>query len=231
VGRHGLLHSGMTDLQPVQMQYAQPLDRLENWARDAPKGFALKEVIEQVKPTVLIGTTGQPRMFTEEVVRAMARGVERPAIFPLSNPTSRSEATPADLIAWTDGRALVATGSPFSEVSHGGRTFRIAQCNNVYIFPGVGLGVIAARARRVSDAMFLAAARALGDASPARADRNAALFPPLEEITQISRRIALATGAQAQREGLAEPTTPAELERRVDAARWDQRYSRLRRRR
>ncbi len=231
VDRYGLLHSATPGLQPMQMHYAQPLERMQGWARNASGNLALEQVVEQVKPTVLIGTTGQPGMFTEQVVRAMARHVERPAIFPLSNPTSRSEATPADLIAWTDGRALVATGSPFPEVSHGGRTFRIAQCNNVYIFPGVGLGVIATRARRVSDAMFLAAARALGDASPARTDRNAALFPPLEEITQISRRIALATAAQAQREGLAEPTTPEELERRVDAARWDLCYPRLRRRR
>jgi malate dehydrogenase (oxaloacetate-decarboxylating) len=231
VGRNGLLHSGMTDLQPVQMHYAQPLDRMERWKRDASQSFALNEVIEQVKPSVLIGTTGQPKMFTEEVVRAMARHVERPTILPLSNPTSRSEAIPADLISWTEGRALVATGSPFPAVLHGGRNFPIAQCNNVYIFPGVGLGVIACRARRVSDAVFLAAARALANASPARSDREAALFPPLEEITQISRGIALATGLQAQQEGLAEPTTPEELERRVDAARWDFRYLRLRRRR
>ena len=232
VDRHGLLHSGRTDTrEPSQRHYAQPLERLEGWARDASGNFALTEVVEQVKPTVLIGTTGQPGMFTEEVVRAMARHVERPAIFPLSNPTSRSEAIPADLISWTDGRALVATGSPFPAVSHGGRTFRIAQCNNTYIFPGVGLGVIAARARRVSDAMFLAAARALGEVSPARTDHNAALFPPLEEISQVSRRIALAVGAEAQRQGLAEPTTPEELERRVDAARWEPRYPRLRRRR
>ncbi len=171
VGRYGSLHSATTGLQPIQMHYAQPLERMEGWARDASGNIALAEVVEQVKPTVLIGTTGQPGTFTEQVVRAMVRQVERPAIFPLSNPTSRSEATPSDLIAWTDGRALVATGSPFPEVSHGGRPFRIAQCNNVYIFPGVGLGVIAARARRVSNAMFLAAARALGDASPAR-DRS-----------------------------------------------------------
>jgi len=231
VGRHGLLHTRMTGLSPLQMLYAQPLERIEHWALDASAGFALNQVVEQVKPTVLIGTTGQPGMFTEEVVRSIARHVERPAILPLSNPTSRSEAIAADLIAWTDGRALVATGSPFPPVHYGGRTFRIAQCNNVYIFPGVGLGVIASRARRVSDAMFLAAARALAEASPARADGDAALFPQLEEITQISRRIALATGLQAQLEGLAEPTTADELERRVDAARWELRYPRLRRRR
>jgi malate dehydrogenase (oxaloacetate-decarboxylating) len=221
----------MSGLQPEQARYAQPLERMERWARDASGAFALTEVVEQVKPTVLIGTTGQPGMFTAEAVKAMARHVERPAIFPLSNPTSRSEATAADLISWTDGRALVATGSPFADVFHQGRIFRIAQCNNIYIFPGVGLGVIASRARRVSDAMFLAAARALGEASPARNDRNAPLFPPLEEITEVSRRIALATGAEAQRQGLAEPTTPEELSRRVDAARWELRYPRLRPRR
>ena len=155
-----------------------------------------------MRPTVLIGTSGQPGMFTEEVVRAMARHVERPAIFPLSNPTSRSEATPADLLAWTDGRALVATGSPFADVAHDGRTFRIAQCNNAYIFPGLGQGVIASGARRVTDAMFLAAARALGDASPARTDPDArACFPPLEEIVPVSRRIALAVGARGPAPG------------------------------
>ncbi len=226
VDRHGLLHSGMTDLAPFQNRYAQPLERLSGWARDDPGGFTLAEVVEHVKPTVLIGTTGQPGAFPPEVVRAMARHVERPAIFPLSNPTSRSEATPEDLISWTDGRALVATGSPFPPVSHGGRTYRIAQCNNAYIFPGVGLGVIASRARRVSDAMFLAAARALGDASPTRTDRDAALFPPLEQIAQVSRRIALAVAAEARRQGLADPTAPGDLERLVDAARWEPRYVR-----
>jgi malate dehydrogenase (oxaloacetate-decarboxylating) len=230
VDRHGLLHSGMTDLAPFQQRYAHPLDQLRGWARDNSGGFALAEVVEQVKPTVLIGTTGQPGAFPSGVVRAMARHVERPAIFPLSNPTSRSEATPEDLIAWTDGRALVATGSPFPPVAFGGRTFPIAQCNNAYIFPGVGLGVIASRSRRVSDGMFLAAARALAEVSPTRTDRNAALFPPLEAITQVSRQIALAVAAAAQRQGLADSSAPEDLERLVDATRWEPRYARLRRR-
>jgi malate dehydrogenase (oxaloacetate-decarboxylating) len=225
--RHGLLHSGMTDLAPFQKRYAQPLERLNGWARDDSGGFALAEVVEQVKPTVLIGTTGQPGAFPSGVVREMARHVERPAIFPLSNPTSRSEATPEDLISWTDGRALVATGSPFPPVSYRGRTFPIAQCNNAYIFPGVGLGVISSRSRRVPDAMFLAAARALGNASPTRTDRDAALFPPLEVITEVSRQIAVAVAAEAQREGLADPTRTEDPARLVDATRWEPRYARL----
>ncbi len=117
--------------------------------------------MRNARPTILIGASGQPGTFTEEIVRAMAEHAERPIIFPLSNPTSRAEATPADLIAWTDGRALIATGSPFDDVEYGGRRFPIAQCNNSYIFPGLGLGVRAVGARRVSDAMFMAAARAL----------------------------------------------------------------------
>ncbi len=124
--------------------------------------------MRNARPTILIGASGQPGAFTEEVVRAMAEHVDRPIIFPLSNPTSRAEATPADLIAWTDGRALIATGSPFEDVSYGGRRFPIAQCNNSYVFPGLGLGVLAVGAQRVSDAMFMAAARALADCSPAR---------------------------------------------------------------
>ena len=227
VGRNGLLHSAMAGLTPEQLRYAQALDRMQGWARDDRGNLTLREVIEQVKPTVLIGTTGQPGMFTEDIVCAMARHVERPAIFPLSNPTSRSEATAVDLITWTDGRALVAAGSPFPDVSYHGRTFRIAQCNNVYVFPGVGLGAITCRARRVTELMFLASARALAAACPTRTDKNAPLFPPLENIRPVSRTIALATALEAQRQGLAEPTTPDELERRVDLTRWEPRYPRL----
>jgi len=158
----------------------------------------------------------------------MAKHVERPVILPLSNPTSRSEATPADLIAWTEGRALVASGSPFPDVPYHGRLIRVGQCNNSYIFPGVGLGVIASGARRVTDEMFLAAAQELSASSPARMDGDAPLFPPLETIREVSRRIALAVGTTVQREGLADPTSPEELERRVDARMWLPRYPRFR---
>ena len=231
VDRHGLLHAGMAGLSPAQRPYARPAADLAGWQPDGAGALPLAEVVERVRPTVLIGASGQPGAFAEPAVRALARLVERPTILPLSNPTSRSEATPADLVAWSDGRALVASGSPFADVPFAGRTIRISQCNNAYIFPGVGQGAIAAGARRVTGAMFLAAARALAEGTPARQDPDAGLFPPLGEIAQVSRRIALAVAAEAQRLGLAEPTSPEERARRVDASWWEPRYRPLRRRR
>ena len=185
-------------------------------------------MIEHARPTVLIGTSGQPGTFTEELIRTMARHVPRPAIFPLSNPTSRCEAIPAELLAWTEGRALVATGSPFDDVVLDGKRFPIAQCNNSYIFPGLGQGVIASGARRVTDLMFLAAARALADLSPARNDPVGPLLPPLEQIVPVSRRVAQAVAAEAQSEGLIAPGSSDDLDRRIAARWWEPRYQRLR---
>jgi malate dehydrogenase (oxaloacetate-decarboxylating) len=224
VNRRGLVHTGRTDLDATQQCYAQPQERMAGWTRDPAGGVPLLEVVRQARPTALIGVAGQPGIFTQEVVRAMAAHVERPIIFPLSNPTSKSEATPADLIAWTDGRAVVATGSPFPEVVWQGRTIRISQCNNVYIFPGVGLGVIASGARRVTDEMFLAAARALADCSPANADPWASLFPPAQELRAVARRVALAVGAEAQRQRMTEPLPAEAWERRLDSRRWEPHY-------
>jgi len=132
----------------------------------------------------------------------MAKHIERPAIFPLSNPTSRSEAAPSDLLKWTDGGALIATGSPFLPTQYGARLIEIGQCNNAFIFPGVGLGVIASGARRVTDKMFSAAARVLSEFSPALDDPDGPLFPPLQDVREISFRVALAVGAEAVRAGL-----------------------------
>jgi malate dehydrogenase (oxaloacetate-decarboxylating) len=185
--------------------------------------------VREVRPTILIGTAAQPRAFTEGVVREMARHVSRPIIFPLSNPTTKSEAAPADLLAWTAGRALVATGSPFPAVSEAGRLIRIGQCNNVFIFPGVGLGVLAARARRVTDSMCMAAARALSACSPARRDRAAALYPLLEDVREVSLQVALAVGVAAQQDGVAEDMSPDTLEQRVRAEMWQPRYVQLKR--
>jgi malate dehydrogenase (oxaloacetate-decarboxylating) len=224
VDRYGLLHSEMGGLTPEQRVYAQPPERVAGWARNSAGEIPLAEAVRRVRPTVLIGVSGQPGAFTEEAVRAMAAGVERPVILPLSNPTSRSEALPVDLLTWTDGRALVATGSPFADVVYAGRVYPIAQCNNAYIFPGVGLGVIASGARQVTDEMLLAAARALAECAPAARDPVGALLPPLAELRSVSRQVALAVGAEAQRQGLAEPTTPEELGRRVDARRWEPCY-------
>jgi malate dehydrogenase (oxaloacetate-decarboxylating) len=182
------------------------------------------EVVRRVHPTLLIGTAAQPRAFTEDIVREMARHCARPIIFPLSNPTSKCEALPSELLQWSEGRALVATGSPFEPVFYGGRNIRIAQCNNAYIFPGVGLGAIASGANRITDAMFVAAARALSEFSPVHRDPSAALLPPLEKVRTVSRHVAIAVGQQAQMLGLAPPSSLAELMARIDATMWTPSY-------
>jgi malate dehydrogenase (oxaloacetate-decarboxylating) len=224
VDRQGLLHDGLDGLRDFQKKLAQPQDRVAAWRSAEGRPVSLLDVVKHARPTILIGTSGQPGTFTQEIVRAMAKEVERPIIFPLSNPTSRAEATPADLIDWTDGRALIATGSPFDDVTYGGWRFPIAQCNNSYIFPGLGLGIRAVGAQRVSDAMFMAAARALADCSPARQDPAGSLLPPLADSRVVSRTIALAVARQGQREGLAQPCRPEELEDRVDAKIWHPHY-------
>src|SRR5438034_2747546 len=224
VDKDGLLHSGRTDLTAEQRVYAQPQDRVSAWS-SARNGIGLAGVIAKINATILIGLSTARGAFSESIVREMARKGERPIIFPLSNPTSKSEATADDLIRWTDGRALVATGSPFAPVNYGGRTIPIAQCNNVYIFPAVGLGVVASGARRVSDAMMLAAARALAEHSPALKDSSASLLPPLTDIRRVAAEIALAIGLEAQKEGFAPKTTEGELRKRVIRNQWTPAYA------
>jgi len=224
VDRFGLLHDRMDGLLAFQKALVQPAGRVGPWASKPADGISLLDVVRHAKPTVLVGVSGQPGLFTEEIVRAMAGGTRRPIIFPLSNPTSRIEATPSDLIAWTDGRALIATGSPFEPVDYGGRSYPVAQCNNSYIFPGMGLGILAAGARRVSDQMFMAAGEALAACPPASQDREAPLLAPLSQVREISRAIALAVASQAQSEGLAEKTTPEELRKRIEATFWKPAY-------
>jgi malate dehydrogenase (oxaloacetate-decarboxylating) len=220
----GLIHTARPGLDFFKERYARPCESLAEWQSERPGAPTLLEVVREVRPTVLIGTSAQPGSFTEEVVREMARYVERPVIFPLSNPTSKSEATPRDLIEWTEGRALVATGSPFPEVEYGGRRIRVGQCNNSFIFPGVGLGVLAAGARRVTDGMFVAAARALAELSPALSEEGAPLYPRLEGVREVSRLVALAVGREAKRSGLINATAPGELEDRVEALMWTPHY-------
>jgi malate dehydrogenase (oxaloacetate-decarboxylating) len=228
IDRNGLLHDGMDGLLPFQRKLAQPRDRVNGWRPAVDKPIGLLEVIDHAHPTILIGASGQPHTFTEDAIRAMARHTDRPIVFPLSNPTSRVEAAPADLIAWTDGRALVATGSPFDDVEHGGRRYPIAQCNNSYVFPGIGLGVSAVRARRVSDAMFMAAARALADTAPACRDPAGALLPPLSDSRPVARTIAIAVAEAARRDGLADPSATGDIEAMVDAKVWHPRYLTMR---
>jgi malate dehydrogenase (oxaloacetate-decarboxylating) len=173
---------------------------------------------------VLIGLSTVKGIFTEPIVREMARKTERPIIFPLSNPTSRSEAEPSDLLAWTEGRALVATGSPFAAVKYGGKSIEIAQCNNVFIFPAVGLGLLASGARRVTDRMMLAGAKALGDHSPAIRDPAASLLPSVRTIREVALKIAYAVALKAQEEGLAPECKPEELRQEVIERQWIPEY-------
>ncbi|HEY5443855.1 MAG TPA: NAD-dependent malic enzyme, partial [Pyrinomonadaceae bacterium] len=229
VDSKGLVHKERYQLEASKRKYAQPIERIAKWQLSDPSNLTLSEVVKNVHPTVLIGTSAQPGAFSEDIIREMAAHVERPVVFPISNPTSKSEATPSDLLGWTDGRALVATGSPFPPVNRAGRSIRIGQCNNAFIFPGLGLGVIASGAQRVTDGMFVVAARVLSECSPAMNDPDAPLYPPLECVREISRKVALAVGVEAQRVGVARPTCFEELEHHVTNKMWNPRYVPLRR--
>jgi malate dehydrogenase (oxaloacetate-decarboxylating) len=229
----GLVHSGRNDVESISLPFAQPRSRISGWQLPNPGYITLADVVKNAHPTVLIGTSAQPGSFTREIIEDMAKHTAHPIIFPLSNPTSKCEAHPADLLAWTAGRAIIATGSPFAPVPaslYGGEGLRIiGQCNNSYIFPGVGLGVIASGARRVTNEMFAAAAMALSNLSPALNDPTASLFPALSEIRAVSRTVAIAVSRQAQNEGLAEQTSEQEGLRRIEALMWKPRYPRYRR--
>jgi malate dehydrogenase (oxaloacetate-decarboxylating) len=224
VDRTGLLREEhAATLLPFQRRFVQTAARLTGWnVRD---GWGLGDVVRNAKPTVLLGFSGQPGLFTESVVREMAAACDRPIVFPLSNPTSRSEARPADLLAWTNGRALVATGSPFDPVTWNGRTYPIVQCNNAYVFPALGLGVLASGARRVTDGMFMAAARALAAAAPVLSDPGLPLLlPPLRSIRNVVRRVALAVAQRAQQDGVADPAPLQALTTRMESHVWTPSY-------
>ena len=220
IDKNGLLQSGRKDLTSEQSVYAQPEGRVSAWPRTSNGHIGLSDVIGQIEATILIGLSTVGGAFSEPIVREMARKVDRPIIFPLSNPTSKSEAKAEDLIRWTDGRALVASGSPFAPVSFKGRKIPIAQCNNVYIFPAMGLAVVASGARRVTEPMMLAAARALGANSPALKDPSASLLPPLPDIRRVAADIAVAVGIEAQRDGVGPKLGEDELRRRVQETQW-----------
>lgn len=227
IDSHGLVHTGRRHLEPEKRLFAQPLERLVEWPLAGQVTPGLEDVVAHLHPTILIGTAAQAGAFTESIVREMAAHARRPIIFPLSNPTSKSEAVPADLNAWTEGRALIATGSPFPDVYYRGQCISIGQCNNMFIFPGVGLGVLAARARRVTDTMFLAAAHALSDCSPVLQSTRAPLYPAVEAVREVAERVAVAVGLTAQQAGVAEPTSLDVLAQQVKAHMWTPEYPRL----
>jgi malate dehydrogenase (oxaloacetate-decarboxylating) len=190
------------------------------------KGYPrdLLAVVKAVKPTMLIGTSGEPGTFTQAIVREMARHAERPVIFPMSNPTSKSEAKPEDIVAWTDGRALIATGSPFDPVHHAGRVIKIGQGNNAFVFPGVGLGVLVSEAKEVTDGMFAVAAQRLADEVQDSDLASGSLFPSTQEIRRVSRRIAEAVVAEARDSGVGRFIRDEDIPRAVAGAMWDPAY-------
>jgi malate dehydrogenase (oxaloacetate-decarboxylating) len=224
VDRDGLLVEGMPGITEAQKPFVQSRNAVADWTRQNAGGIGLLDVVINAKPTVLIGVSGQAGAFTEAVVRAMAQHVDRPVIFPLSNPTSRSEATAEQLVSWTDGRALIGSGSPFAPVNWNGRTYHITQTNNSYIFPGMGLGILASGARRVTDGMFMAAAVTLSSITTVASDGMPRLLPPISDLRNVSVLIAKAVARRAQLDGVAERSEPAELDARIDAFVWEPRY-------
>ena len=223
VDRHGLITEGMSGLQDFQRCLAQSQSDLTDWSCEG-EWASLDEVAAQARPTILIGVSGQPGLFTESVIQSMTENSDTPIIFPLSNPVSRAEATPENIIRWTDGKAIIATGSPFLPVSHNGESYRIAQCNNSYIFPGIGLGVLAVRANRVTDEMLLASSKILAEASPRASGTGKDLLLPLQQITEVSRSIAFAVAKVAQEQGHALKISDAQLHARIDQVFWTPHY-------
>ncbi|MGA2558125.1 MAG: NAD-dependent malic enzyme [Terracidiphilus sp.] len=201
--RYGLLVEGGRGIRESQEPWVRPRRDVEGWQLSGETDISLLDVVRNAGITALVGTSAQAGAFTEDIVRAMASHTPRPIIFPLSNPTSCAEATPADLLHWTEGRAIVGTGSPFPPVEVNGKLIPIAQTNNSYIFPGLALGILVSRARRVTDGMVMAAAKALAQLSPALEDKDGRLLPPIAESRKVGLIVAEAVGRQAIAEGVA----------------------------
>lgn len=211
--RYGLLVEGGKGIRTEQQPFARKQEDLAGWKLTPGSlesgAISLLDVVRNAGITVLVGVSAQAGTFTEEIVREMARHTPHPVIFPLSNPTSKSEAAPADLLRWTEGRALVGTGSPYPPVEFNGKPVRISQVNNSFIFPGVALGILASRARRVTGNMMMAAAKALAALSPARADHSEPLLPPIADARKVSLAVAASVGRQAMEDGVANPVEEA----------------------
>jgi malate dehydrogenase (oxaloacetate-decarboxylating) len=229
IDRDGLLVEDMPSVLDFQRPFAQSPAAVANWPRTRADTIGLADVVANAKPTVLIGVSGQPGIFAENIIRDMASAAARPIIFPLSNPTSRSEATPQDLMTWTEGCAVIGTGSPFPPIVRDGRSFAVDQTNNAYVFPGIGLGVLAVRARRVTDGMFVAAAKVLAEISPAGRDTHAPLLPPVAQLREVAFGVAKAVAREARVEGQCDPFEDEELDRLIGRKMWSPVYRPYRR--
>jgi malate dehydrogenase (oxaloacetate-decarboxylating) len=222
--RHGLLIEGCEGIKPGQEPLLRKREEVAGWKLSGGGAISLLDVVRNANVTVLAGVSAQGGAFTEEIVREMARHIERPVIFPLSNPTSASEAVPADLLRWTDGRALVGTGSPFAPVEVNGKMVRIAQINNSYIFPGLALGILVSKARRVTDGMIMAAAKKLASLSPTLTDKDAALLPPIGDSRKVGLLVGEAVALQAVADGVADGGTESSLKERLRGYVWEPVY-------
>jgi len=220
---NGLLQQGQ-DLADFQQPYAKQPDQLAEWHVQDPANITLAEVVKHASPTILIGVSSQPGAFTEAIIRSMADRADRPVVMPLSNPTSKCEAAPQDVINWTEGRAIVATGSPFEDAVYQGKRIAITQCNNAFIFPGIGLGVVAVKPTAVSDGMIHAAVECLASHAPSLEDPAAPLLPPLEKAREVCYDIALAVGQAAFDDGLATVGSKDELASLIRGKVWRPEY-------
>ncbi|MGB8261179.1 MAG: malic enzyme-like NAD(P)-binding protein, partial [Terracidiphilus sp.] len=224
--RYGLLVEGCQGVRPGQERMLRTRDEVAGWHLSDPAavGISLLDAVRNAKITILLGVSAQAGAFTEEIVRAVGANSERPVIFPLSNPTSKSEAIPADILRWTGGGALVGTGSPFLPVEYDGRQVRISQVNNSYIFPGLALGILVSRARIVTDSMIMASAKALASLSPTREDPGAPLLPPIADARKVSLVVAEAVGRQAIHEGVAQISHAHTLKELLEGYVWEPEY-------
>ena len=226
--RLGLITEGQTGLRDFQAKLAQRPDDIVDWAI-AGDYASLFEVVQHAKPDILIGVSGVPGLFTQEVIELMAQHHELPIIFPLSNPSRQVEAHPLDVIKWTQGKVIIATGSPFGEVEYEGNAYHVAQCNNSYIFPGIGLGVIVSKASVISDEMIMASSNTLADVSPLANTGKGGLLPPLTEITELSKSIAFKVAKVAMQQGHALTVSDEELKGRIDKYFWSPEYRQYKR--
>ncbi|MGZ8619152.1 MAG: NAD-dependent malic enzyme, partial [Actinomycetota bacterium] len=227
---HGLVFDDRDPLDEDKREMALGPDELAHHGFggcDREARYDLETVVRHVRPTILIGTSGTPGAFTEAAIRAMAEAVPTPVVLPLSNPTSKTEARPADIIAWSGGRALVATGSPFDPVEHKGWTHLIGQANNAFVFPGIGLGAIVSEAREVPDTFFLAAAETLAGCVDGDRLANGALYPSQSDLRSVSRAIAIRVVREARDLGIGRHLDDAEIEAAVDAEIWEPAYADL----
>lgn len=228
VDRHGLVTEGMEGLRDFQEKLAQPKANLTEWQYSG-EWATLLDVINCAKPDALIGVSGQAGLFSEQVIKTMKKHCDKPIVFPLSNPIKQIEARPEDIFEWTEGECVVATGSPFAPVNYDGKEYPVAQCNNAYVFPGIGLGVLAANINLISDEMFMVISETLAKFSPMAQSGRGELLPPLTKIADLSKEIAFAVGKKAMEQGLALEQSDERLRERIEENFWQPEYRDYRR--